>query len=1200
MSTTGPQPGTVLGGRYRLERLLGAGGMGVVYEATQLSLGRRVAVKVIRADHAASADVARRFQNEMSVVARLQHPHVVHVIDGGADDDGTLFLAMELLGGDTLRARVSSRGLLPVDEALRIVEEIASALVETHRADVLHRDLKAENVMLVPTAGQPDSVKVLDFGIARLGAPAVDGGLTPAGAVTGTPGYIAPEQLLGQPVDGRADLYALGVIAFEMLAGEPPFSGSLMELLMRHMSTPARRVADVARTRRVEVPRAVDDLVAALLEKDPAHRPSSAAHVVAAVRNLRGAAALTVGDGVPLPAALQAAHAASTPPPSSASGSLPPSTSASTSLALRHLVGRTAELHTICAALDDATAGRGTVVFLVGEPGIGKTRLSDAAAEAAVSRGFVVAWGRAWEAGGAPAFHPWAEAIETLLEGGVGTVPPEDLSWLGEVSRAARALAPPPPMLEPEQARFRVFQSVGALLKRVSEQKPLLLVLDDVHAADAASLHLLLAVARDLRRRRIVVLCTYRDVEAQLNDEVGEVLARVGREGTSLHLSRLGAEAVDVLVLASAGRSVSADVSRAIFDATNGNPLFVDEMVRFLAAQGRLDAVGEGPLPVPLGVREAIRQRLALARADVRAALETAAVVGREATVAMVAAVAGVAVNDALRDGARLGVLSRVDSGTVRFAHALYREELLRDMPEARRTALHLATARVLQATPTPLLVDVAAHLLDAGREHVQEAGVASLRAAESLLSALAFEDAAGLTRRALATPGLEARLQADLSIVLARAMMLAGDIKGAHALLLRVAELARERHDAELLGRAALGYGSRIVEGLVDPALIALLRESLELLASTSLLRPRVLARLASAQQPAADPWLPIGIAHEAIALARATGDDDTILATLYEGMGALFGFEQASRRVGVNEEVLRRAERAGDPTRQLRTHFRLSIDAVELGKMDRARQEVAAYEALGARLQANSAACRAPILRAMLAEADGNWADADRCLDEARRAGAQEHVVSLHAFVVALGRFDAAAAAEHAARAGHAVSDVNREAAEILDLQLAMVRHDRSAVQRWLGLYGDRVADDAYQSLQAASGIALVGDAVLARRVLAGAIKQMRGLNVETMTLTVEQPIETRMALLHLAAGDVDEARRQARVGLDLVGLRGFRGLFPGVALVAARVHRDGGPEVRAEARQWLKEARALLDPAYQSGLMALIDDEAHRLST
>jgi serine/threonine-protein kinase len=257
-----------VGDRYALERELAPGGMSRLFLATEPALQRQVVVKLLPPE-AASEVGAERFRREMLVTARLQHPHILPVLDAGARD-GLLYYVMPFVPGESLRARLEREGRLAVPEATRILRELADALACAHGAGVVHRDLKPENVLF-----QHEHAVLADFGVARVPARAELGeGLTATGFGVGTPGYMAPEQLGGAPeVDARADLYAVGVIAYEMLAGAAPFAGATpVRLIALHLAERPRPLREA----RPEVPPALAALIERLLEKAPADRPQSA------------------------------------------------------------------------------------------------------------------------------------------------------------------------------------------------------------------------------------------------------------------------------------------------------------------------------------------------------------------------------------------------------------------------------------------------------------------------------------------------------------------------------------------------------------------------------------------------------------------------------------------------------------------------------------------------------------------------------------------------------------------------------------------------------------------------------------------------------------------------------------------------------------------------------------------------------------
>ncbi|MEM9195892.1 MAG: serine/threonine-protein kinase, partial [Myxococcota bacterium] len=210
MSSPIASPGQVLGGRYRLGPEIGSGAMGVVHEAVQESLGRNVAIKVLRPILAGDQDMVARFRAEAERAARLNHPHVVQVIDFGHEPTGLLWIAMERLVGTSLRDRMQA-GRPSVDDALGIIDDVLKALEAAHAAKLIHRDLKPGNIFLAEVPGLGTVAKVLDFGIAKLLDGDAASKLTGTGVVLGTPLYMAPEQLRGGPIDARADLYSVGV-----------------------------------------------------------------------------------------------------------------------------------------------------------------------------------------------------------------------------------------------------------------------------------------------------------------------------------------------------------------------------------------------------------------------------------------------------------------------------------------------------------------------------------------------------------------------------------------------------------------------------------------------------------------------------------------------------------------------------------------------------------------------------------------------------------------------------------------------------------------------------------------------------------------------------------------------------------------------------------------------------------------------------
>src|SRR5215210_3112157 len=253
-----------LGPQYRLERELGRGGMGVVFLATDTTLDRHVAVKVVHPELAPHESITRRFLAEARTIARLRHPNIVDIHAAGSAD-GLLYYVMDEIAGESLRQRLTRAGRVPVEDASRIMADVASALDAAGRAGVVHRDVKPENVLLDEASGR---ALLADFGIARAVAAEASSSSTGQGVAVGTPVYMSPEQAAGEEIDTRSDLYALGVVAYEMLAGHPPFQGPHRVVVSKHI---AERPVPIQRWR-PDAPAALGTAVMRALEKQPSDR----------------------------------------------------------------------------------------------------------------------------------------------------------------------------------------------------------------------------------------------------------------------------------------------------------------------------------------------------------------------------------------------------------------------------------------------------------------------------------------------------------------------------------------------------------------------------------------------------------------------------------------------------------------------------------------------------------------------------------------------------------------------------------------------------------------------------------------------------------------------------------------------------------------------------------------------------------------
>jgi hypothetical protein len=674
-------------------------------------------------------------------------------------------------------------------------------------------------------------------------------------------------------------------------------------------------------------------------------------------------------------------------------------------------VGRERELASLLGGLEALEAGRGALFLVTGEPGIGKTRLVEELAALAGKRGLPVGWGAAWDGGGAPALWPWTQALRALRP--ALPEPGERLRReLGPLWDDGAA-EPAQPGLDPELQGFRRLDALRALLQAGASRSPLVIVLEDLHAADRASLLALRFVSRS-RGLRALLLATARDQAPGPEAPAGEPLATLAREGTVLPLPRLGRG--EVASLLSSLDPVGPGLADEIQALSGGNPLFVVEMLHLVRS-------GRPAREVPERVGSLISQRMARLEPPVRQALEAAAVMGREvegAPLAEALGLAPLALEERLRPARLAGVLEPAGPGRLRFSHALFRERLLDQLAPAARASLHLrigeVLARSVAAGPVAAEEVVARHFLAALPEgDPARAAEWAARAAARASRELAFDRARDLLEGALAArdrllpdPGARADLQLELAWALARG----GQGERARQVCLDAAARARAAGDRARLARAALGYGAELRIGVVDPALLALLEEALAGLGDGEPgLRARLMARLAAARQPAADPAGPVRLAHQALALAGTVDDPEVLLATLSTAGSALGTYAPPAERRPLSRRLVSLALERGDLVLAQQGQARLAVDASELADLGEAEVAASAHERLGAALGHPRWRWRSALLRSMVALARGRWPEAAQAQAEAaaRAAEADDSPAALALGLHRLGAFRA-----------------------------------------------------------------------------------------------------------------------------------------------------------------------------------------------
>ncbi len=670
----------------------------------------------------------------------------------------------------------------------------------------------------------------------------------------------------------------------------------------------------------------------------------------------------------------------------------------------RPIVGRSAELAELDRALSEAREGRGDLWFASGEPGIGKTRLVEEVAARAVSGGIGVLWGRCWEAGGAPAYFPWVEVLRALLRSGSAALraaEPSRASILAQLMpELARDAAAPVPPLDADRAAFQLLEAIASTLCEATREATLLVIIEDLHVADAASVSVLSLLRERAKNARLVVIGTLRDADARMAASGGALLDVVQRS-RCLALRRLDSEHVGQFLELASGSEPSAAARDGIHRTTEGNPLFVTEMVRLMLGHADWQQLEWGSVAVPRSIRQAIRARLAHLPERTRAVLEIASVIGREFRAPILAELSGRTLADLsgpLSEALDAGVLLETAPGQYRFSHVLIREVLHLDASEERRALLHVEAADVLRrrATGEPPWTEIAHHLLEAGPKARPEAVSACGEAARDALRQLAFRDAAEWYTRALGAlgqdPSADRKERGEILLRLADAQAHSGDIEAGQATCMRAVMLARELGDGELLARGALAYGAVLQIAVVDPTLVSLLREALDALPATARdLQAVVMARLAAAEQPSQQPETPFALARQAIALARTSSNSSTLLDTLRFAISALMDLAQPAERAALNREYVQLAERLRQPLEALRGTMRLVFDHLELGDVAQVDACVEAVCLISEKLGHPFYSWRASSFRAMQCTFRGDFAKAREHLARAESLGSR-----------------------------------------------------------------------------------------------------------------------------------------------------------------------------------------------------------------
>jgi ABC-type transport system substrate-binding protein/serine/threonine protein kinase len=804
---------TRLANRYEILGELGRGGMGVVYRARDPVLNREVAVKLISSTDL-TTELEERFQREAQVVGQMDHPAIVPIHDLGRHE-GSLFFVMPVVGGTNL-SRLLLDQTLCLGDVVDTGIQVADALDYSHSRGVVHRDIKPANIMIAREEGAAVRVRVMDFGLAHT---ASESRLTKTGTLVGTVAYLSPEQVASRAFDGRSDIYSLGVVLYECLVGEPPFTGDVQSILYRIVhenQQPPRALG-------AEIREELQDIVLRCLEKDPGKRPQRAGQIADALRRHKSSLA---SDEFRMSLVLSSSRAISRP-------------------AASVFIGREKEFAELQRRLNVTISGECQFAVVAGEPGVGKTRLLEELKNLARARKIRVLYGRFIEQDRSFAYQGFCELIEDYFlsrdAGSSSSGRPDfsdlaadlialfpQLSEIGELRSAVSGEARAPAAAEEKKAddRIQVFELLARTLTRMAGGKPLVLILENLHGAEI-SIEALQYIVRRLRPTPTLIVGSFRQTETDKRHPLTRMLDsfRDDPRFVSLTLGPLSASEHRAFVESLVGApKVSDDLARRLRGATEGNPFFTKELIRSLVESGGIakDDTGAWSFSkggtisadeLPATIQQAVEKRIERLPEELRELLSIASVLGKTFDARDLETLAEGAkdLDDAIDRLMREGLLEEereTRGDRLTFSSGIVRDVLYGALARRKRRSLHRKYAGLIEQRYAGRLERIYPELV----HHFSQADVPektveyAVKLAQKALDSFSPEETVRVAKIALdfledeEWTG-ERALEGDARLLLAQGQRLAGNVDTA----LREAEAAARVFEEEKQPRRAV-----------------------------------------------------------------------------------------------------------------------------------------------------------------------------------------------------------------------------------------------------------------------------------------------------------------------------------------------------------------------------------------------------------